>query len=111
MLYYLRNPVYLIINKTNGYFEEINKSKYLRLVPINVSKEKITKYKELWNKIRNLISSITKNADDLISSITKNSDDYDEKHMRIKFNFDYELPQNKMIEIPRCYIMLKNVTL
>ena len=32
-------------------------------------------YKELWSKIR-----------DLISSVTKNSDDYDEKYMKIKFN-------------------------
>ena len=36
------NPSYLIINNLNGYFEEINKSKYLKLVPTNESKE-ITK--------------------------------------------------------------------
>ena len=29
------NPLYLIINKVNGYFEEINKNKYLALVPTN----------------------------------------------------------------------------
>ena len=34
-------PLYLIINKVNGYFEEINKSKYLMLLPTNESKEKI----------------------------------------------------------------------
>ena len=33
------NPLYLIINKINGYFEEINGNKYLALVPINESKE------------------------------------------------------------------------
>ena len=37
------NPLYLIINKVNGYFEEINKSKYLMLVPTNESKEKMKK--------------------------------------------------------------------
>ena len=52
----------------NGYFEEINKSKYLMLVPTNDSKEKVKKYEELWSKIR-----------DLIRSMTKNSDHYDEK--------------------------------
>ena len=36
---------------------------------------------------------------DLISSITKNSDDYDEKYMKIKFNSDDELPRNKTIGI------------
>ena len=33
------NPLYLIFNKVNGYFEEINKDKYLMLVPTNESKE------------------------------------------------------------------------
>ena len=35
------NPLYLIFNKVNGYFGEINKNKYLTLVPTNESKEKI----------------------------------------------------------------------
>ena len=33
------NPLYLIINKCNGYFEEINTNKCLKLVPTNESKE------------------------------------------------------------------------
>ena len=45
------NPSYLIINKVNGYFEEIIKSKYLTVVPTNESKEKILKNEELWSKI------------------------------------------------------------
>ena len=67
------NPLYLII-RVNGYFEEINKSKYLTLVPTKDSKEKIKKYEELWSKIRYLFMSMT-----------KNSDNYDEKYMKIKF--------------------------
>ena len=71
------NPFYLIFNKVNGYFEEINGNKYLTLVPINESEEKIKKYEEHWSKIRGSIRSIT-----------KNSDDYDEKYMKTKFNSD-----------------------
>ena len=37
------NPLYLIINKVNGYFEKINGNKYLTLVPNNESKEIIIK--------------------------------------------------------------------
>ena len=33
------NPLYLVINKVNGYFEEINENKQLTLVPTNESKE------------------------------------------------------------------------
>ena len=64
------NLLYLIFNKVNGYFEEINENKYLTLVASNESKEKIKIYEELWSIIR-----------DLIRSITRNSDDYDEKYM------------------------------
>ena len=63
----------------NGYFEEINKD--LLLVPTDESKEKIKKYEEIWNKIG-----------DLIGSVTKNSDDYDEKHIKIKFDLEDDLP-------------------
>ena len=87
------NPLYLIFNKVNGYFEEINKSKSLTLVSTNQS-ENLKKYEELWSKIR-----------DLIKSLTKNSNDYDEKCMRIKFNSDDELPLNKTIEIPSMTIV------
>ena len=37
---YSVNPLYLILDKVNGYFEEINRNKYLTLVPTNKSKEK-----------------------------------------------------------------------
>ena len=87
------NPLYLIFNKVNGYFEEINKSKSLTLVSTNQS-ENLKKYEELWSKIR-----------DLIKSLTKNSNDYDGKCMRIKFNSDDELPLNKTIEIPSMTIV------
>ena len=91
---YSVNPLYLIFSYVNGYFEEINGSKYLTLVPTNESKEKIKNYEELRSKIR-----------DLIRSITKSSDKYDEKYIKIKFNSDDELPLNKTIEIPTITIV------
>ena len=92
------NPLYLIFNKVNGYFEEINGNKYLTLVPTNESKEKIKKYEELWSKIR-----------DLIRSITKNSDDYDEKYLKIKFNLNDSSPLNKTIEILSMVIVVRAI--
>ena len=55
------NPLYLI-NKVSGYLEQINKNKYLMLVPSNENKEKSKKYEELWSKCGDLISSITRNS-------------------------------------------------
>ena len=46
------NPLYLIFNKVNRYFEEIDKNKYLTPLPNNESKVKIENYEELWSKIR-----------------------------------------------------------
>ena len=56
------NPLYLILNKVNGYFQEIDENKYLTLVPTNEGKDKILKYEELWGKIRDLIRSINKKS-------------------------------------------------
>ena len=97
---YSVNPLYLIFNKVNGYFEEINGNKYLTLVPTNESKVKTKKYEELCSKIR-----------DLIRPITKNSCDYYEKYMKIKFNSDDESPLNKMIEIPSMIIVVRAIFL
>ena len=84
----------------NRCFEEIDRNKYLTLVPTNESKEKIKKYEELRIKIR-----------DLIRSITKNSDDYEEKYMKLKFNSDNKLTLNKTIEIPTITIVVSAIFL
>ena len=41
--FYSVNPLYLVFRDINGYFDKINKSKCLTLVPTNESKEKIKK--------------------------------------------------------------------
>ena len=68
------------------------------LFATNKRKEVIKKYEELWNKIR-----------DLIGSITRNSDDYDEKYVKIKFNSDDKLPLNKTIKIRSMIIVVRTV--
>ena len=91
-------PLHLIINKVNGYFEEINGNKYLTLAPTNESKEKIKNYEELKSKIRGLIRLLT-----------KNSDNYGEKYLKIKFISDDEIPLNKATEISSMIIVVRAV--
>ena len=43
---YSVNPLYLLFNKLNEYFEEINENKYLTLVPSNESKKRKKKEKK-----------------------------------------------------------------
>ena len=87
------NPLCMILSKVNGYFEEINKMKYLTLVPTN---KEMIKNEDLWCEIG-----------DLIRLTTKNSEDYDEKYMKI--NSDDELPLNKTIEIHNATIVVTAV--
>ena len=66
------NPLCLIFNKVNGYFEEINERKYFTLVLTNESKEKIKRYEELWSKMKDLIRLVIKNSDGYHKKIYEN---------------------------------------
>ena len=48
---YSVNPLYLIIDKVNGYIEESNGNKYLILASADKTKEVLTKYTELWDGV------------------------------------------------------------
>ena len=95
---YSGNPLSLTFSKVNGYFEEINQNKHLRLVPTNEGKAKNKKYQEVWIE-----------TSYLIRSITKNPNNYDEKYMKINFNSHNELSLNKTIEIRTMKIVVRVV--
>ena len=92
------DPLYLIIDKVDRYIEENNENKYLTLVSTDKSKGTLKKYTELWDKIK-----------DLIRSITKTPGNYSEKYMKIKFNSDNILPLNKMLKIRNLTVVVKSI--
>ena len=53
------DPLYLMFNIIDEYFEEINRNKYLTLVPANENKGNIIEYEELQIKSSNSIRSVT----------------------------------------------------
>ena len=55
------NPLYLIVNKINWNFEEINGNIYLTIAPTIEIKVIIAKYEVLWSKIKELIRLKTNN--------------------------------------------------
>ena len=67
------SPLYLILNKINGYFKEINGNKYSKLVPKNETKKekenKTKKYEERRIKIRDLIRLVTSNSIQMVNYI------------------------------------------
>ena len=52
------NPLYLIVNKMIGHFEEKNENKYLVLDEIDENKEVLNKYEEVWEGIKKEIETI-----------------------------------------------------
>ena len=92
------NPLYLVINKINGYIEESNENRYLFLVPTDEGKGALKKYYELWNKIR-----------DLTRSRANNWENYDDKCMKIKPNSDDNLPLKKILKLCNMIIVVRPV--
>ena len=52
------NPLYLMIDKMIGHFEEKNGNKYLVLDDVNENKEVSKKYEEVWDGIKKEIETI-----------------------------------------------------
>ena len=68
------NSLYLINNKVNGYIVECNRNKYLTLVFNYKNNDSLKTSTELWNKIK-----------ELIRSVTNTSGYYNKKYIKIKF--------------------------
>ena len=92
------NPLYLIIDKVDGFIEEKNGNKYLTLVSKDKNKEVLIKYTERWNEVKNLIE---------YNSIKAGEDEKD--FMRIKFNSDDNLLLNKTLKIHNMTVVAKSV--
>ena len=88
------NPLYLIINKVDGYIEERIGNKYLTVVFNDKNQDTLKKYTELWDKIK-----------ELISLVTNTSGDYDRKWMKIKFSSDDNLPLNKILKLHNLFYL------
>ena len=92
------NPLYLIMNEVDGYFKEINGSKYLTLVSTDKNKEVLTKYTELWDEIKNSIEKIN-----------NKSGEYGKDLMKIKFNSDNSFPLNKILKLQNMTVIVRSV--
>ena len=98
------NPLYLIINKVNGYIEEKNGSKYLIFDSADKNEEVLKKYNELWDGIKNKIETING------GKISKHSSaEYGKDFMKIKFDSDDDLPLKKTLKLHNMTIVVRSV--
>ena len=100
------NPLYLIIDKVDGFIEEKNGHKYLVFLikwhcnSTDENKKVLKKYAELWDGIKNQIEAIN---DDKKFEYTRN-------FMKIKFNSDVDLSLDKPLKFPIMTIVVRSVS-
>ena len=92
------NPLYLIIDKVDGYIGEKNGNKYLILASTDKNNKALTKHTEIWDGIITVIEKIN----DKPGKCGK-------KLMKIKFNSDDNLPLYKTLRLHNLTIIVRSV--
>ena len=93
------NPLYLMINRIKGHFEEVDGDKYLIISSENG--DIMQKYEEVFDGIKEIV----KKMNDYGQPIK-----YDDNYMKTKFNTDDNIPLNKIIYFPTITIIIRSVT-
>ena len=95
------NPLYLMIDRIDGFIEEKNGDKYLNIALADRNSEVIKKYAGVWNGIKDCIEK--NNKDD--SELKVCNKDY----MKIKFNSDDDLPLKKVLYFLSITVIIRNI--
>ena len=93
------NPLYLMINRIKGHFEEVEGNKYLIISSENGDIKQ--KCQEVFDGIKEIIKKINYYSQPI---------KYDDNYMKIKFNTDDDIPLNKIIYFPTITIIIRSVT-
>ena len=87
-----------LVNHANGYIEETSGNKYLIFDSTDENKELLKKYQDVWSGIKNKIEAVS-----------SRECDYEKDSMKIKFNFDDDLPLNKPLKFYMMTISIRSV--
>ena len=93
------NPLYLMIDKMIGHFEEKSGNKYLVLDDVNEKKEVSKKYKEVWEGVKKEIETI--DGGEKI--------EYEKDFNKIRFDSNDDLPLNKPMKLHLLTIIIRSV--
>ena len=92
------NPLYLMINRKDGFIEEKNGVKYLNISDADKSSEILKKYNQVFDGIKYHIKKIN-----------NNDSKYNKNYMKIKFNTNDDIPLNKESYFPTITIIISYV--
>ena len=93
------NPLYLMINRIDGFIEEKNGDKYLNIADTDRNSEVLRKYSEVCIGIKDCIEKINNNK----------LGEYGRDYIKIKFNSDDEFPLNKQLNFPFITVIIRNI--
>ena len=93
------NPLYLMIDKIKGHFEEVDGGKYLIISSEN--EDIMEKYQEAFDGIKEIIKKVNDYGQPI---------KYDDNYIKIKFNTDDNVSLNKIIYFPTITIIIRSVT-
>ena len=93
------NPLYLMINKIKGHFEEVDGDEYL--IISSEYGDILQKYQDVFDGIKEIIKKINDYGQPI---------KYDDNYTKIKFNTDDNIPLNKIIYFPTITIIIRSVT-
>ena len=96
---YSVNLLYLRINNTSEYIEEKNGNKYLIFDFVDENKEVLKNQESVWDGIKNNMKAINGGEEN----------DYGKDYMKIKFNYDNDLPLNKALKFHAMTIIIRSV--
>ena len=92
------NPLYLMINRIDGFIEEKNGDKYLNIALTDRNSEVLKKYSEVWNGIKDCIEKVN---DSGLGEFVKD-------YMKIKFDSDDDVLLNKQLKFPTITVIIRN---
>ena len=93
------NPLYLMINRIDGFTEEKDGDKYLSIASTDRNSEVLKKYSEVWSGIKDCIEKINDNE----------LGEYDKDFMKIKYNSDDDIPLNKQLHFLTITVIITNI--
>ena len=93
------NPLYLLINESDGFIEEKESSKYLNISLTYNNNDVLVKYAEVWSGIKDQIRKINDGS----------VREYPKDYLKIKFDSDDNLPLNKILKFRVLTIIIRNV--
>ena len=82
----------------SGYIEENGVNKFLVFDSTDENKELLKKYKDVWNGIR-----------DKIKGVNSGMCDYEKDYIKIKFNYDDNLPLDKPLKVHNMTITIRYI--